>query len=200
MSEVQYVGSAEPPITKEVIAPRFDAVIACGMGPVELKASKDPKTNPVPENILNTFNAVATKILVSKGWAKQGILSGYQSRKEPREGIGADVALAELASSEARVLAHGFDQARPKGVPIEAIGKAEKIRVLEEKARTVFGNILEGINLLDRTDPNGYFQGSFGIVAPEFLGPRIAETLKAFGISGGKPVSSASLILSHNWF
>ena len=103
-----------PPTTPEVAHRHFDAVIACGMGPVELKTTRDPNRNPVPANVFNFFNAVATKILVSRGWAGEGILSGTQSRKTAREGVRPDVALEELAQSEGSILEHIFRQTRPK--------------------------------------------------------------------------------------
>ncbi|KKU49458.1 hypothetical protein A2875_01620 [Candidatus Gottesmanbacteria bacterium RIFCSPHIGHO2_01_FULL_46_14] len=194
MSEVSYFGSSEPTKSKEVIAPRFDAVIACGMGPMELKASHDPKTNPVPSNVFNYFNAVATKNLVARGWAREGILSGYHSRQTQREGIRTDVALEELARSESSVLAHIFDQTRPKDTDIEAVKGAAKLKILEENAKTTFGNIFEGLNLLDRKDPQGYFSGSFGVVSSEFHGPRIAEMFQAFGLTNGRFISAEGVL------
>lgn len=180
--------------TKETVQPRFEAVIACGMGPMELKPSRDPKRNPVPTNVFNFFNAVAAKILVTKGWASEGILSGYKSRQTAREGIREDVALEELVRSEGGVLAHIYDQTRPKKVAKEAVDQAETFMTIDEKAKTTFGNILEGLNLLDAKDSKGHFDGSFGVVSPEFHGPRIAEMFKAFGLTNGRFISAEGVL------
>ncbi len=170
--------------TKEMIQPHFDAVIACGMGPMELKPSRDPKRNPVPTNVFNFFNAVATKILVSKGWAGEGILSGYPSSQ----------ALKDLEQSEGSVLAHIFDQTRPKNTMFEAVDQAVKLKTIEDKARTTFGNILEGLNLLDTKDSTRHFDGSFGVVSSEFHGPRIAEMFKAFRLTNGRFISAEGVL------
>lgn len=172
--------TAEQPVTKEILQPRFDAVIACGMGPMELKRSHDPNRNPVPTNVFNFFNAVATKILVSRGWAKEGILSGYPSSQ----------ALRDLAQSEGGVLAHIYDRTRPKRTLKEAVDMAVPLKTIEDKAKTTFGNILEGVNLLDAKNARGYFDGTLGVVSCEFHGPRIAEMLKAFGLRGGRFISA----------
>ncbi len=185
--------SEQPPV-KEALQTHFDAVIACGMGPMELKASRVPSRNPVPANVFNFFNAVATKILVSRGWAKEGILSGMYSRKIVREGIRPDVALEELARSEGSVLAHIYDQTRPKNTGKEAVDMAVPLKIIEDKARTTFGNIFEGLNLLDAKDPQGHFEGNFGVVSPEFHGPRIEEMLKSFGLTNGRFVAAEGVL------
>ena len=160
MTENMFVGQAEVAPTPEVAHRHFDAVIACGMGPVELKTSRDPNRNPVPTNVFNFFNAVATKILVSRGWAGEGILSGTQSRKIAREGVRPDVALEELAQSEGSILEHIFRQTRPKNTLKDAVDRAVKLVTIEDRQRP-FGNILEGLNLLDAKDSKGHFDGSF---------------------------------------
>ena len=167
-----------------MIQPQFEAVIACGMGPMELKASSDRQKNPVPSNVFNFFNAVATKILVSKGWAKEGILSGYPSSQ----------ALKDLERSEGSVLAHIFDQTRPKNTLKAAVDQAVILKTIEEKAKTTFGNIFEGLNLLDAEDPKGHFDGNFGVVSCEFHGPRIAEMLKAFGLTNGRFIAAEGVL------
>lgn len=191
MTESNYRELSAP---KETAVSHFDAVIACGMGPVELKSSRDPKTNPVPSNVFNFFNAVATKILVSKGWAGEGILSGTQSRKAAREGARPDVALEELAQSEGSILEHIFRQTRPKNTLKSAIDAAVPLASIEDQAKTTFGNIFEGLNLLDAKAPNGHFDGNFGVVSCEFHGPRITEMFRAFGLGKGKFVSAEGVL------
>lgn len=180
--------------TTETVQPHFEAVIACGMGPMELKPSRDPSRNPVPANVFNFFNAVAAKILVSKGWAKEGILSGYRSRQTSREGIRQDVAIEELARSEGGILAHIYDQTRPKNTQRRAVLQAADFMIIEEKAQTTFGNIFEGLNLLDQKHPKGYFDGSFGVESIEFHGPRIAEILTAFGLTNGRFIAAEGVL------
>lgn len=194
MTEAIFVGQGEGIPTPEVAHRHFDAVIACGMGPVELKTSRDPNRNPVPANVFNFFNAVATKILVSKGWAGEGILSGTQSRKTAREGVRPDIALEELARSEGSILEHIFRQTRPKNTLKDAVGAAVKLATIEDRAKTTFGNILEGLNLLDAKDSKGHFDGSFGVVSSEFHGPRIAEMCKAFGLGNGRFISAEGVL------
>lgn len=194
MTETLFVGQAEAILSPEKAHPHFDAVIACGMGPVELKASRDPKRNPVPTNVFNFFNAVATKILVSKGWAAEGIVSGTKSRGAAREGVRPDVALEELARSEGSILEHIYRGTRPKQTMKDAVDAAVKLVTIEDQATTTFGNILEGLNLLDEKAPNGHFDGSFGVVSSEFHGPRIAEMLNAFGLSNGRFVSAEGVL------
>lgn len=179
---------------KDTMQPHFEAVIACGMGPVELKISRDPKLNPVPANVFNFFNAVATKILVSKGWAGEGILSGMKSRKSVREGVRPDVALEELVRSEGSILDHIFRQTRPKNIPKDTVDTAVAFATIEDEAKTTFGNIFEGLNLLDAKSPKGYFDGRFGIVSCEFHGPRIAEMFKALGLTNGRFISAEGVL------
>lgn len=174
----------EQPPAKETIQPRFEAVIACGMGPMELKASRDPHRNPVPTNVFNFFNAVASKISVAKGWAREGVLSGYPSSQT----------LKDFAQSEGGVLSHIYGQTRPKHTLKQAVDMAGSLKTIEDKATTTFGNILEGLNILDAKDARGHFDGIFGVVSCEFHGPRIAEMLKAFGLKNGRFVSAEGVL------
>ncbi len=186
--------AAEFVSTPEVASPRFDAVIACGMGPMELKPSHSPRENPVPANVFNFFNAVAAKIAVAKGWTGEGILSGYRSRQSPRDGARPDVQLEELARSEGGLLAHIYDHTRPKNTDRAAVLQAVEQKTIEENARTTFGNIFEGLNFLDTKAANGHFEGTFGVVSSEFHGPRIAEMLKAFGLANGRFVAAEGVL------
>lgn len=187
----------------------FGAVFVCGMGPVELLSSRTPDLHPVPANVFNVFNAVAAKIMVAKRWAKEAILSGYKSRKEPRTGISVNLAQAETSFSEGAILERVYRSAHPsKGIhdiPEAELGAARQMvqhalfradikQTVEDSAPTTFRNILEGLNVMENKNPDHYFSGTFAVISPRFHGPRIKEMLRCFGLKKGRFLAAEDVI------
>lgn len=195
--------------TERVGVHPLDAVIVCGMGPVELLPSKSPDIHPVPSNIFNVFNAVAAKIMVAKGWANEAILSGFRSRKEKRTGIPDALAEAEVHFSEGAILERVYRSAHPsKGIHDvlegelrtaretvqHALSVADTKQTIEDAATTTFRNILEGLNLMEHKNPDGYFSGTFAVISPRFHGPRIKEMLRCFGLTKGRFLAAEDVV------
>lgn len=148
----------------------FDAIVACGMGPLELRPTR-VESNFVAKNVYNFLNAISAKLLVAHGGAEEAIVSGYASgRVTPN-------------LSEAALLQHTFARAKPKWLSKRAAQRAEKPTILEPNATTTFGNIIQAINLLDKRS-GGYWEGTLGVISSEFHGPRVDQMLKMFGVRG----------------
>jgi hypothetical protein len=193
--------------TPEVIKPPpLDAVVVCGMGPVGLKRHKlihdegitgkwntqeqAQSGNPVAENLYNFFNAEAAKLLAGSDLAKQVILSGFQSA------AGKDgKTTTEQEMSEAGLLEATYKRAQLQSLNPEQRVLADSRTLLDEEARTTFGNIINGLNLLDK-QAGGYFDGSFAVLSAEFHGPRLQEMIKAFGL-GKSRVIAAERVMKH---
>lgn len=165
---------------KQPVPKHFDAVVVCGMGPLELKKTK-VGDNLVAKNIYNFLNGISAKILVSHDLADMAIVSGFRSQKGPQSGEPTDLQKLEMRTSEAEMLAKTYKRATPKGVSKEGLEKANKLVELDEKANTTFGNIIESVNLLDKK-AGGLWKGDLAVISSEFHGPRIVEMLKMFGL------------------
>ena len=85
--------------TLQVTPKPFDAIVVCGMGPVPL--SPDIPETKVTTNVMNFFNAISAKLLVTHGMTDEAILSGYKSEKGPQP---EPVQQMEKVTSEADIL------------------------------------------------------------------------------------------------
>lgn len=169
-------------IETEMLPKAFDAVVVCGMGPLELRQTR-PETmgkNLVAKNLYNFLNAIAGKLLVAHGVSDEVIVSGFKSQKQPGESRLREI---ERNTSEAQLLKHTFERAHPKGVAPADLNRSDASVTEESLATTTFGNFIQALNRLDAKS-GGHWNGTLGVVSSEFHGPRIKEMLTMFGVKG----------------
>jgi len=158
------------------------------MGPVDLQDIK-ASDRLFPNSAYARRNAQAAKILGARELSPQIIMSGYESNSEVHPGV-----------SEARLQADTYARMQATFLPAElrpeAQNAAERSLVLEPEAETTFANIIRSINLLDK-EHRKLFDGSIAILSSRFHTPRIAEMIKAFGLSEQASVLSSEEIMDH---
>jgi hypothetical protein len=179
-------------IETEMLPKAFDAVVACGMGPLELRPTR-PEThgaNLVARNYFNILNGISAKLLAAHGLTDTVILSGYasQTAEVPATASVAEKALRHLerSTSEAQLLEQTYHRAHPKNVTPADRQRADRETRLDYPT-TTFGNIIGAVNDQDRVSlmKTGHiWDGSLGVISSEFHGPRINEMMHMFGVKG----------------
>ncbi len=175
----------------------LDAVVVCGMGPVALRETRtlgSDDVNLVAANFMNFLNGVSANLIMSHGAAETVILSGYKSQNANIDNP-SPLQILEKTTSEADLLDNTLMRARPKGLTDDEkqrISDGDRV-ILEQDARTTFGNIIQALNLLDKKT-GGHWEGSFAVLSSEFHGPRIREMLDAFGLKDSKILSAERIL------